>query len=76
MEKSAGATETCGCGWPGSLVHEYVRHPFRDPKRGYGSIRRPNAAVEGHSALAVRLRGKMTDLIALCDWLNAERGAC
>lgn len=56
-------------------IHKGLRYLFRDPERGYAWIRKPNAAFEGHSALQVMLRGEMTDLIALRDWLNAERGA-
>ena len=56
-------------------IHKGLRNLFRDPERGYAWIRKPNAAFEGHSALDVMLRGEMTDLIALRDWLNAERGA-
>jgi len=56
-------------------IHKGLRYLFRDPERGYAWIRKPNAAFEGHSALDVMLRGEMTDLIALRDWLNAERGA-
>ncbi|EPX84768.1 MbcA/ParS/Xre antitoxin family protein [Salipiger mucosus] len=56
-------------------IHKGLRYLFRDPGRGYAWIRKPNAAFEGHSALDLMLRGEMTDLIALRDWLNAERGA-
>ena len=56
-------------------IHKGLRYLFRDPERGYAWIRKPNAAFEGRSALDVMLRGEMTDLIALRDWLNAERGA-
>lgn len=56
-------------------IHKGLRYLFRDPERGYAWIRKPNAAFEGRSALEVMLRGEMTDLIALRDWLNAERGA-
>ena len=56
-------------------IHKGLRYLFRDPERGYAWIRSPNAAFEGHSALEVMLRGEITDLIAMRDWLNAERGA-
>lgn len=56
-------------------IHKGLRYLFRDPERGYAWIRKPNAAFEGRSALEVMLRGEITDLIALRDWLNAERGA-
>jgi len=56
-------------------IHKGLRYLFRDPERGYAWIRKSNAAFEGRSALDVMLRGEMTDLIALRDWLNAERGA-
>ena len=56
-------------------VHKALRYLFADPSRGYAWIRKPNAALAGHSALDVMLRGEITDLIDLRTWLDAERGA-
>ncbi|WP_138473292.1 MbcA/ParS/Xre antitoxin family protein [Poseidonocella sp. HB161398] len=56
-------------------VHKGLRYLFRDAARGYAWIRKPNAAFEGRSALDIMLRGELSDLAAMRDWLNAERGA-
>ena len=56
-------------------IHKGLRYLFRDPDRGYTWIRKPNAAFEGRSALDVMMRGEITDLIDMRNWLNAERGA-
>lgn len=56
-------------------IHKGLRHLFRDAARGYSWIRKPNASFEGASALAIMLRGEMTDLLDLRGWLDAERGA-
>ncbi|PJE27475.1 Protein of unknown function [Pseudooceanicola antarcticus] len=56
-------------------IHKGLRYLFRDPARGYAWIRKPNAAFGGMSALELMLRGEMSDLAAMRDWLNAERGA-
>jgi len=56
-------------------IHKGLRYLFRDAARGYVWIRKPNAAFGGLSALDLMLRGEISDLAALRDWLNAERGA-
>jgi len=56
-------------------IHKGLRYLFRDTARGYAWIRKPNAAFGGLSALDLMLRGEISDLAALRDWLNAERGA-
>ncbi|MCV9908946.1 MbcA/ParS/Xre antitoxin family protein [Brucella sp. HL-2] len=56
-------------------IHKGLRYLFRDAARGYAWIRKPNAAFGGLSALDLMLRGEISDLAALRDWLNAERGA-
>ncbi len=56
-------------------IHKGLRYLFRDVARGYAWIRKPNAAFGGLSALDLMLRGEISDLAALRDWLNAERGA-
>ncbi|MBD7990468.1 MbcA/ParS/Xre antitoxin family protein [Ochrobactrum quorumnocens] len=56
-------------------IHKGLRYLFRDAARGYAWMRKPNAAFGGLSALDLMLRGEISDLAALRDWLNAERGA-
>ncbi len=56
-------------------IHKGLRFLFRDAARGYAWIRKANAAFGGLSALDLMLRGEISDLAALRDWLNAERGA-
>lgn len=56
-------------------IHKGLRYLFRDPSRGYQWIRKPNAAFGGHSALQIMLRGELSDLALMREWLDAERGA-
>lgn len=56
-------------------IHKGIRHLFSDPQRGYAWVKKENAAFEDKSALDVMLRGEMSDLETLRQWLNAERGA-
>ena len=56
-------------------IHKGLRYLFRDPARGYAWIRKPNATFGGQSALDLMLRGEMSDLAALREWIDAERGA-
>ena len=55
-------------------IHKGLRYLFREPTRGYGWVRRPNAAFGGASALDVMMQGEITDLIDVRDYLAAERG--
>ena len=56
-------------------IHKGLRYLFRDAARGYAWIRKPNPSFGGLSALDLMLRGEISDLAAIRDWLNAERGA-
>lgn len=56
-------------------IHKALRHLFSDPARGYAWIRKPSDAFGGQSALALMLRGEITDLIEMRGYLDAERGA-
>ncbi|MCC5886001.1 MAG: DUF2384 domain-containing protein [Gammaproteobacteria bacterium] len=56
-------------------IHKSLRYLFSDPARGYGWIRKPNDAFDGHSALDIMMRGEITDLIDLRAYLDAERSA-
>ncbi|PWW00114.1 uncharacterized protein DUF2384 [Hoeflea marina] len=56
-------------------IHKGLRYLFRQPARGYDWIRKRNAAFGGLSALELMLRGEVSDLAALREWIDAERGA-
>lgn len=56
-------------------IHKGLRYMFKEAARGYAWIRKPNAAFGGFSALDLMLRGEMSDLSALREWLDAERSA-
>jgi len=56
-------------------IHKALRLLFKDPARGYGWIKRPNAAFGGHSALDIMLNGQLTDLMRVRRYLDAQRGA-
>lgn len=56
-------------------VHKGLRYLFKDAARGYAWIRKPNAAFGGQSALRLMLHGEISDIAALREWLDAERGA-
>ncbi|CAN7706881.1 hypothetical protein ASD52_35790 [Ensifer sp. Root142] len=56
-------------------IHKGLRYLFNEPARSYAWIRKPNTAFAGESALAMMLRGEMSDLSAMREWIDAERGA-
>lgn len=56
-------------------IHKGLRYLFKDPARGYAWVRKPNAAFDGRSALDIMLRGELSDLALMREWLDAERGA-
>lgn len=56
-------------------IHKGLRCLFKDPARGYAWLRKPNSAFGGQSALDLMLRLDMSDLSALREWIDAERGA-
>ncbi|WP_234731110.1 MbcA/ParS/Xre antitoxin family protein [Acidocella facilis] len=55
-------------------IHKALRIIFKEPARGYGWIKAPNAAFGGRSALEVMLQGELTDLMRVRHYLDAERG--
>jgi hypothetical protein len=55
-------------------IHKALRHLFTEPERGYAWVKRPNAAFGGQSALDRMLAGAPSDLTAVRDYLDAERG--
>ncbi|MBU6420087.1 MAG: DUF2384 domain-containing protein [Proteobacteria bacterium] len=55
-------------------IHKALRIIFKEPARGYGWIKAPNAAFSGRSALEVMLDGELTDLMRVRHYLDAQRG--
>jgi hypothetical protein len=55
-------------------IHKALRHLFTEPERGYAWVKRPNTAFGGRSALDRMLAGAPSDLTAVRDYLDAERG--
>lgn len=54
-------------------IHKALRLLFSEKERGYGWIKRPNAALGGKSALGVMLEGQLTDLMRVRRYLDAQR---
>ena len=50
-----------------------LRLPFCDATRGYGSIKRPNEAFSGATALDVMLGGQLTDLMRVRRYVDSQR---
>jgi hypothetical protein len=55
-------------------IHKALRHMFTDPERSYAWVAKPNAAFAGRSALDRMLAGAPSDLTAVRNYLDAERG--
>ncbi len=55
-------------------IHKALRHLFTEPERGYAWMSKPNAAFGGKSALDRMLAGAPSDLTAVRNYLDAERG--
>jgi hypothetical protein len=55
-------------------IHKSLRILFTDTSRVYDWIRRRNEVFGGESALDVMLRGRLTDLMRVRAYLDAERG--
>lgn len=56
-------------------IHKALRLIFKDRRRGYLWIKKPNAHFGGRSALDVMLGGQLTDLMRVRRYLDAQRGA-
>ncbi|MCG8354239.1 MAG: MbcA/ParS/Xre antitoxin family protein [Kiloniellales bacterium] len=54
-------------------IHKALRLLFAEKERGYGWIKRPNAALGGKSALDVMLGGQLTDLMRVRRYLDTQR---
>lgn len=55
-------------------IHKALRHMFKEPRRAYAWVKKPNLAFGGQSALQRMLAGDVTDLAAVRAYLDAERG--
>lgn len=55
-------------------IHKALRIIFREPKRGYDWVKKPNTAFSGRPALGVMLGGELTDLMRVRRMLDGERG--
>ena len=55
-------------------IHKALRHVFTEAERGYAWVLRPNRAFGGKSALDRMLGGAPSDLTAVRNYLDAERG--
>jgi hypothetical protein len=55
-------------------IHKALRHLFPEPRRAYSWISKSNAAFGGKSALQRMLAGAPSDLTAVRNYLDAERG--
>jgi hypothetical protein len=56
-------------------IHKALRYMFVEPERAYAWISKPNAAFGGRSALDRMLGGAPTDIAAVRNYLDSERGA-
>lgn len=55
-------------------IHKALRLLFKDPRRGYGWIKRANETFGGTTALDVMLGGQITDIMRVRRYLDAMRG--
>lgn len=55
-------------------IHKGLKHLFTDHQRGYDWVKKPNAHFDGARPLDILLNGRMTDLMAVRDYLDAIRG--
>lgn len=55
-------------------IHKSLRCLFKNPSQGYGWIRKPNGAFAGISALQIMMRGEISDLEEIRNWLEDVGG--
>ncbi|WP_417580538.1 MbcA/ParS/Xre antitoxin family protein [Pelagibacterium sp.] len=55
-------------------IHKGLRYLFSDPARGYGWIKKPNAAFGGRSPVDIMAEGSIFALARVRSYLDAERG--
>ncbi|MET1026392.1 MAG: MbcA/ParS/Xre antitoxin family protein [Dongiaceae bacterium] len=55
-------------------IHKALRYLFMEPERSYAWVSKPNDAFAGRSALDRMLQGAPSDITAVRNYLDAERG--
>ncbi len=55
-------------------IHKGLKYLFTEKKRGYDWVKKPNAHFDEARPLDILLNGRMTDLMAIRDYLDAIRG--
>lgn len=55
-------------------IHKGLKYLFTEKWRGYDWVKKPNAHFDGARPLDILLNGRMTDLMAIRDYLDAIRG--
>jgi len=55
-------------------IHKGLKYLFTEKQRGYDWIKKPNAHFDSARPLDILLNGRMTDLMAIRDYLYAIRG--
>ena len=55
-------------------IHKGLKYLFTEKQRGYDWIKKPNAHFGDARPLDILLNGRMTDLMAIRDYLDAVRG--
>lgn len=55
-------------------IHKGLKYLFTEKQRGYDWVKRPNDHFDGARPLDILLNGRMVDLIAVRDYLDAVRG--
>ena len=52
-------------------VHAGLRTLFDDPEHGYAWVRSPNKTINGKTPLNIMMKGEVSNLIEIRDWLYA-----
>lgn len=55
-------------------IHKGLKYLFRDNERANAWVKKPNADFDGARALDVMLNGRIEDLMAIRNYLDAIRG--
>jgi len=55
-------------------IHKALKYLFTDNARAYGWVKKPNSHFDEARALDIMLNGRITDLMAIRDYLDAVRG--
>lgn len=57
-------------------VHKGLRSLFKDPRRGYAWMTKPNDIFGGRTPAEIMAQGDMFSLARIRSYLDAERGGC